>query len=195
MESRGLHHVCFWILAGAMMNLFLILFSFMPAFAQTPVVTSLNETSALVSHISIPFRVSNVTVQEMTTTVTSANNSCRAMNDPFLKQNFFVKCLLADQFHVRIWMKTASGENIINYGPVNVSLITDQTVVTPEPEDPRVVQGQSLFLALCSSCHSKGPNFKPTATDITSAISRIGVMRSISLTAAEKSAIEYYLSH
>lgn len=182
----------------AIASLFSFLFS-LQVHAQTPSIAPLNDADTLVTHVAIPFHISGVTVKERTASIQSTAGSCKVMLDPFYSANFLVKCMKPDQFSVQVWVRSASGEHRINYGPVTVTLITDQTVVTPEPQDPRFAQGQQLFSALCTSCHSKDGTTLPlqgkTAADITQAINSVSAMRTISLTAAEKDAIAFYLGN
>lgn len=203
MEGGLLHDVRFWLLAGAIVKriatLLATLLLSVFAQAQTPSIVSLNDADTLVTHVALPFHIAGVTVKERTASVQSTSGSCKVMLDPFYVTNFLVKCTKADQFSVQVWVRSSVGEHRINYGPVTVALITDQTVVTPEPQDPRFAQGQQLFNALCTSCHTKDGTQLPlqgkTAADITQAISTVSAMRSISLTTAEKDAIAFYLGN
>lgn len=182
-----------------MLALLVSLFLSHQAQAQTPQIEPLNDVDTMVTHLAIPFHITGVTVKDRTASIQSTAGSCKVMLDPFRVDNFLVKCLKPDSFTVQLWIQTATGQHQMSYGPVTVSLITDQTVVTPEPQDPRFAQGQQLFNALCASCHSKDGALRPlqgqTAAQISTAISTVGQMSGIVLTNNEKDAIAFYLGH
>lgn len=165
--------------------------------AQTATVQALHTDQSLVTHMILPFRISNANVQGYEVLLRSRDGSCGYMKDPFIKENLLVKCLRPDQFWMQITLTTDVGVQVLDYGPVSVIAPGSGVVVGPNPTDPQYTLGQNLFTSNCASCHSKDGALRPipgrTAAQITGAINTVSAMRTIVLTQAEKEAIAYYL--
>lgn len=168
------------------------------AFAQIATVQALHTDQSMVTHLILPFRISNANVQGYEVLLRSRDGSCGYMKDPFIKENLLVKCLRPDQFWMQITLTTDVGVQVLDYGPVSVIAPGSGVVVGgPNPSDPQYTLGQNLFTSNCASCHSKNGGLRPipgrTAAQITTAINTVSAMRTIVLTQAEKEAIAYYL--
>lgn len=152
-------------------------------------VVSLYDQQSIIPGALIPFRVSGTLVGKgalkAVTVVSPADNSCRAMVDPFAPTDFHLKCVNESDVQLRVsFAATPTEVYEVNYGPISVRKPFSNVIfVDPQPdptEDPSVLAGQQLFGAHCIGCHAEAKaKAGRTATLIRNAVNSVGDMRSL----------------
>lgn len=165
-------------------------------------VVPLFRDNSMTTYVTMPFRLeatNGSAIPIMSIEVISSKDNCQAMIDPMISSNFLVKCTKTDSLEVAVYFKQGDGSIArINYGPVVVAKISEsETVLTPVVDNSlKYKAGRDLYSSHCLSCHLS-PYDKPnrSLTQIKSAISGIGRMKSIKLTDAQIKSISDYLNN
>lgn len=165
-------------------------------------VVPLFRDNSLTTFVTMPFRLQDdngLALPIVNIEVTSSKENCQAMIDPMIKTNFLVKCTKDGALSVDVYFKDSSGSMMrIVYNDITVTKISDSaTVLQPVTEDPdKYKAGRDLFATYCMKCH-QGAHDKAnkSSSQIKSAITNIGSMKSIKLTDAQVKSISDYLNN
>lgn len=174
--------------------------------AEAQQVVSLMQTNSYKTYITLPFRLedsSHNSIPIINVSLVNSASDCLAIMDPYISSNFLVKCKSAKSISLYIYFKYNDVISKIQYGPIDITNISDSGIVTPvDPggSDPYST-GRELFNTKCMRCH-QSPYDKPnkSVTQITNAINNVGAMKTApenlqALTSAELKAISDYLNH
>lgn len=170
-------------------------------------------TSNWIAGLTIPLRVTGIEVPPSALIAfevvagTLKTEDCKLMQDPFISQNFLLKCVLDGTASIRVTLKMASASQPnanpvqLNYGPMTIRKIDGLKLPKPGGgggggTDPEVIAGQQLFASNCIGCHTKAAKQGRTASQISAAIaSNTGRMGSMSgLTSSQINQISKYLN-
>ncbi|AGH95494.1 c-type cytochrome [Pseudobdellovibrio exovorus] len=156
--------------------------------------------NSLRTHVTMPFRLqdnSGNPISIFNLELTAGQNNCKAMVDPHISNNFLVKCKEPANIQVSVYFKANDQMNRINYGPVTINALSATGVIEPVTDNSnKYAVGKNLFNVHCMSCH-QNPHEKPNRsfTQLKSALTNIGQMKSIRLTDEEIREISAYLNN
>jgi len=170
-------------------------------------------TANWIAGLNIPLRVSGLEVVPsalISFEVVSGSlktEDCRFMQDPYIPQNFLLKCVSDGTISIRVILKTAStlqpnGNPIqLNYGPLVIKKIAGLKLPSPGGGgggeiDPDLIAGQELFTSNCLSCHTKTAKQGRSSAQITDAITaNMGGMGTLTgLTSLQINQISKYIN-
>ncbi len=165
-------------------------------------VVPLFRNDSLTTYVTMPFRLQDDNGQAISIVsieITSSKENCQGMIDPKISSNFLVKCTKEGALGVDVYFRDASGSMMrIVYNDITVTKISDSaTVLQPVTEDPdKYKAGRDLFATYCMKCHQAAHDkANKSVTQIKSAITNIGSMKSIKLTDAQIKSISDYLNN
>ncbi|MBN8538368.1 MAG: hypothetical protein J0M15_15045 [Deltaproteobacteria bacterium] len=141
-------------------------------------IVSLLKSSNWIAGLNIPLRVSGIDFSAKPSVFaevvpgTLSSRDCKVLRDPFIPENFLLRCLKEGSVSLRFTVSSASGSGmILNYGPLNIVKLDG--LKTPDSSsgggsdnpggggggNPDVLAGGQLFTTYCISCHTNKSSF------------------------------------
>lgn len=171
--------------------------------AEGVVIVPLLNTSNWIAGLNIPFRVTGISLLSATPVLTEVVagtigvSDCKVMRDPFIPENFLLRCLKSGTVSLKLTINPATTENpyaqttVLKYGPLTIQKLDGLKIPDKsEGTDPDVIAGQQLFAAHCVECHTKSSKAGRTGEAIWNAIQNVGSMRKASLLSLTRSQLD-----
>lgn len=181
-----------------MMKRIAVLFLIVGSTALAQSIAPLISGSSLKTYLSLPFQLKDGAGSKLdifNVSLTAGDSSCQVMVDPYIKSNFFVKCSQPSAVKVGVYFYDQGEYKKINYGPVQITALSNLVVGTPSTPGSTYAVGKQLFINNCLECHSAGDKANRSVTGIKSALTNQPSMRSIVLTNEQIQSISDYLGH
>lgn len=156
------------------------------ALAETITIKPLLPSGNWIAGLNVPLQIlgipssSDFRIKTELQSGTIDASQCQIMRDPFLPQNFLLRCLKPGTISLKITLNYATiqdpyaQETVMNYGPMTINKLDGLKIPddsTNNGSDPTIAQGMALYGTYCISCHSIASSKKDrTANQIWAAI-------------------------